>query len=75
MPIQYEITQLREPAQPREIVKTAIAIFNEDPERYRREHRDRVIQEQKAMKNKILSAETVSIPKRVSEALNPSSVN
>jgi len=54
MPIIYELTQLREPAQPREKVKTALSIFNQDPERYRREHRERVIQEQQAMKNKII---------------------
>jgi len=52
MPIIYQPAKLRTPEKPREKVKTAIAIFNQDPARYRREHRDRVIQEQNEMKLK-----------------------
>ena len=52
MPIIYQPSKLREAEKPREKVKTAIATFNQDPERYRKEHRDRVIEEQKAMKLK-----------------------
>ncbi len=52
MPIQYQTAKLRESEKPREKSKTAIATFNEDPERYRREHRARVVEEQKAMKLK-----------------------
>jgi len=52
MPIIYQPAKLRTPEKPREKVKTAIAIFNQDPERYRKEHRQRVIAEQNAMKLK-----------------------
>jgi hypothetical protein len=52
MPIIYQPSKLREAAKPREKFNSAIAIFNQDPERYRKEHRARVIEEQKAMKQK-----------------------
>ena len=52
MPIIYQPAKLRDPEKPSEKAKTAIAIFNQDPERYRREHRQRVIQEQNAAKLK-----------------------
>lgn len=52
MPIIYQPTKLRDPEKPSEKAKTAIAIFNQDPARYRREHRARVVEEQNAMKLK-----------------------
>jgi hypothetical protein len=58
MPIIYQPAKLREPAKPREKSKSAIAIFNQDPERYRKEHRQRVIAEQEARKLKTVVPST-----------------